>query len=266
MGRCVVCNKFAGPFYKLHKSCYLVYEETRERLKASFSHAITVKQPYSELQNSIESCRPASKFSSDLFASLLTHIWEDHAKYALKARPLDPVSGNYLLEIASNLNINERDVEDYLFFRLSNIEALTIIQQKQSLRPIKDQSIEIEMGNDESLIWIFEGTSKIDQQRYAQNPQTTIFQTIINNLFSKSRYKELETKVETSGKLAITDQNLYYLSEKDSIRIALSDFYSITPMKDGVRIQTTQKSATPSTFITGDGRFTYELIRYVQDM
>ena len=265
MGKCIVCNKFAGPFYKLHKSCYQVYNEARGRINRSLTHAVSIKQPVDELQIAINACRPASNFSYDLFSDLLKQGWEMHAKEVLNQKPLDPSRANYLLEIASNLKIFDSDVESNLLYRLSNLDPLVRIQQNQELPSIQAYNIAIEFAQDESLYWVFENTFKIDQHRYAQSPQTTIFQTILNNLFSKSRYKELDVNAEDSGKLAITNQNLYYVSEIEFIKIALSEFYSVTPMKEGVRIQTTERTSMPSTFVTGDGRFTYELLLYLQN-
>ena len=37
-------------------------------------------------------------------------------------------------------------------------------------------------------------------------------------------------------------------------------------MKNGIRIQAITSGATPETFITGDGRFTYALLQYAQGL
>ena len=123
----------------------------------------------------------------------------------------------------------------------------------------------VEMADDEVLIWVIEEVLKVETQRDTTDQQWTVFRSIINNLFNKSRYKQFDEKVEETGQLAITNRGFHYVTKNGSTKIEFEDIYSTTPLKDGVRIQTTQRDTTPNTYITGDGRFTYTLLRYAAD-
>lgn len=266
MGKCIVCNKFAGPFYSLHKACYQVYEDTRECLQQELSKAMQSALSAGELAESISACKPATTFSSSLFKNLLKRSWQDQAKLVIKSKLLDANHAKYLLTITSALEIESKNVESNLFQRLANIEHLVNLQQKQPISKIFTvPNEEIDLSDDEFLIWIFEDVFKVEQARFAEQKSWTVFESVVTNLFNKSRYKELAVKIEATGKLAITTQNLYYITKNDVTKIGFADIYTITPMKDGVRIQTTQRDATSSTYITGDGRFTYTLLRYAQE-
>lgn len=267
MAKCIVCNKSAGPFYSLHKACYKVYEDTRECLQQVFDKSIESSVPAAdEFVEALNGCRPSSSFSLRLFESLVKQAWKDQAKQIIKSKSLNAKHADYLLNVAPALEIEDKDVEPHLFTRLANIEHLVCINRGQPISKISTGlHNEIDMANGEFLIWVFVEALKVEQQRFSEDKQWTVFQSIVNNLFMKSRYKELDIKLEDVGKLAISNQNLYYVTKKETTRVGFADIYAITPMKDGVQIQTTQRGTTPNTYITGDGRFTYALLRYAQD-
>ncbi len=266
MGKCIVCNKSAGPFYSLHKACYQVYEDTRECVRQVFSNSIKFSLEANAFAAALNDCRPSASFSSSLFDSLVKRIWQEQANQIIKGKSLNAEYANYLLNLALELEIEDKDVEQYLFTRLSNIEHLVNINQMQPIsRSFTGIHQLMDMVNDESLIWVFEETLMLKRQNSNENKKWTEFQSIVNILFKKSRYKQLEVIVEAVGKLAITSQNIYFITKKETIKVNYADIYDITPMQDGVRIQTTQRDSTPNTYITGDGRFIYTLLRYAQD-
>jgi len=267
VGKCIVCSKSAGPFYSLHKACYKIYEDTRKCLEQTLSKCIRSDVHGDELLDSLYSCKLSSIFSLSLFESLIKRAWQDQSKEVLKSMPLHAAHANYLLAIVSELEIEDEDVEPYLFSKLANLEHLICINQNKAIS-INSSALndEINLIDDESLLWIFEDTLRVEQQRYSEEKQWTVFQSIINNLFSKSRYKVLAVKTEAAGNFAITNRHYYYITKEKTIRIRITDIYSITPMSDGVRIQTTQRDTTPNTYLTGDGRFTYALLRYAQNL
>ena len=266
MGKCIVCSKSAGPFYSLHKACYKIYEDTRECLKLTFSKCIQSDLQGDQLLDALQSCKPPTKFSLSLFESLIKRTWQDQSKEVLKRKPLNSIHAKYLLSVARELEIEDEDVEPHLFFKLENLEHLICINQNKPIS-ISSQALidEIELIDNETLLWVFEDTLQVEQLRYSQEKQWTVFQSILSNLFSKSRYKELAVKTEATGMFAITNQHYFYITKEETIRVKFTDIHSITPMKDGVRIQTTQRLTTPNTYLTGDGRFTYALLRYAQN-
>ena len=207
----------------------------------------------------------ASSFSLNFFESLKKRAWQDQAEKIVKSKSLNAMYAKYLLEVAPMLEIEQEDVEPHLFTRLSNIEYLVIINQRQSISNYCINTCdEIGMESDEFLIWVFEETTKEEQQRYSENKQWSVFQSVIGDLFKKPRYKRLAVAVKAAGKLVATNLSLYYITKKETTKIDFAEIHSITPMEYGVRIQTTHRDATPDTYITGDGRFTYMLLCYIQ--
>jgi len=88
----------------------------------------------------------------------------------------------------------------------------------------------------------------------------------MNNMILKSRYKRLPSHTENEGVLVVSNEALYYSNKNNTRQTKFSNIHSITPMKNGVRVQALTSGATPDTYITGDGRFTYTLLQYAQGL
>ena len=267
MGKCVVCSKSAGPFHQLHKKCLPAYQGARKCLQESVSACLEVGNLNSELISNIQSCKPRENFSEIQFKELVVEAWQKQAKQIVKDPTLDVVSAKVLVNIASEFEIGNDDVEDYLLVRLSNIEHLDHFQRNQAIEEI---SVEVpsgvELAQNESIVWEFNDTSKAEQQRYSQEKEWTVFRTVMNNALFKKRYKDLAISTEEAGTLVVTNQGLFYKNKQDVSHTKYSEIYSITPMKNGVRVQATNRDSMPETYVTGDGRFTYTLLQHVQDI
>lgn len=223
--------------------------------------------PDSSFDTTVNECKPSSPFSWSLFTSLVKREWQDQAKQILKSESPNAEQANNLLRVAPILEIEDKDVEPHLFTRLANVEFLACINQNQSISARSPELREkVDIADDEVLIWVFDEVLKVEAHRVTTtDKQWTVFQSILSNLFNKSRYKQFNEEVEDTGQLAITNQALHYVTKKGLTKIKFEDIYSTTPLKDGVRIQATKRDATPNTYITGDGRFTYTLLQYAAD-
>lgn len=267
MGKCVVCSKSAGPFHQLHKSCLPVYQAARKCLHDKFSTCLESDAVVSDLLESIQSCKPNEQFLLSQFKELLVHQWQKQAKLVVKKSTLDVASAKILTSIADRFEIKNEDVDEFLLVRLSNIEHLDRLQKKQIIEKTFDHLPEgIELQQNEIIVWEFKDTSRAEQQRFSQEKEWTVFSSVMNNAFFKKRYKELAVKTEEAGTLLITNQGLFYKNKQSVSHTKFSEIYSTTPMKNGVRIQSTQRDAVPDTYVTGDGRFTYTLLLYAQGL
>ncbi len=221
----------------------------------------------SDVVTSIQLCKPSAQFSESQFKELVSKAWLKQAEPIVKSSSLNLAAVKNLLLIADAFDFNSQDVDDYLLVRLSNAEHLDRLLNNQSIDKSFDEIPEgIEFGEHEAIVWEFQNIQKSEQQRYSQEKQWTVFRSVLNNIMMKKRYKELAVKIEESGTLLVTNQGLHYKSDETILQTKFSDIHSITPMKDGVRIQASLKNAMPDTYVTGDGRFTYALLQYAQGL
>ena len=263
MGKCIVCNKSAGPFYSLHKVCLPVYRDAQQCLKAKLSSYLDSEEEESIAD--IKACRPSEGFSEYHFKQICIKAWQEHARNVVSQKSLNVPVTKKLLNFANEFDIYKNETEPYLISRLMNIEYLQALQNNQSIEFHSSFDMtEIELNQGEHAIWQFDEIDKSEQHQYSQQKSSTIFNTLLDNLFMKSRYKPLDVKLEKSGKLLITNQALHYLLDNSVKETKFSDIHSVTPMKNGIRVQAATRNASPDTYITGDGRFTYALLQYAQ--
>jgi len=264
VGKCVVCSKSCGPFNELHKACLPAYQGTRKCLHENFTGLQNIKH---DATDAIQSCKTAENFSIVQFKSLVIEAWQKQAKLVVKDPQLDVESAKILLDIANGFGIKNADVDEYLLVRLSNIEHLEQLQNHQTIKQsVAHLPDEFEFESEEVSVWRFEETTRNEPQRYSQEKEWTVLRSVMNNVFMKKRYKALATKIEESGVLVVTNQGLHYKNKTSVSSIKYSEFYSVTPMKNGLRVQSKHSNAMPETYITGDGRFMYALLQYAQGL
>jgi hypothetical protein len=264
VAKCIVCNKSAGPFYALHKACLPVYRDTQKCVREKLTKFIASDSKISD--EDILSCRPSPRFSEHHFKKICVQAWQDEAKRVASNTSLDISSAKNLLKIAEALKITGKDTEPYLFSRLTHVEYLAALQNNQPVK-MKIEKVPdlMELESNEYVIWEFKDTEKTEQEKFSQQKEWTILSSVLDNLLMRSRYKELDQKIEEAGNLFVTNQSLYYQVKDSVTQTKFTDIHSITPLKNGVRVQPHLRDAMPETYITGDGRFTYALLQYAQE-
>ncbi len=261
MGQCVVCAKAAGPFNALHKKCLATYHATQECLVLKIADSIKSSLTTDKIVEALESCKPSTAFSPSVFNSMLRKAWHKQAKATLRESLPSSADAKAMLVLAQNLDIQEIDIEEFLLLKLENLEHLELLNQGL---PLKKEFTHQEIVDQKSIIWIFTTVERQEQKTKPSDDEWTIVQSILNSVLNRSRYKKLDVNTEEKGELIITSKNLHYVREQERKKIAYTEIHSVTPMKDGIRIQMNRSGAMPETFITGDGRFTYELFKRAQ--
>ena len=242
-----------------------MYQGVRKCLHDAFFACIDSAEYIFDPVDTIWACKPSKKFSESQFKNLVIKAWEKQAGLVFKDSLANLAATKHLLHIANEFGINNEDVEDYLLVRLSNAEYFDRIQNNQPVNKQFEHVPEgVELEQHEFVIWEFSDTSKIEQQRFSQEKQWVVLSSLLNNLLVKKRPKELAIKTQKSGILLITNQGFYYKNNENIKRTKFTEIHSVTPMKNGVRIQANLKGTMPATYVTGDGRFTYALLQYAQ--
>jgi len=236
------------------------------KLQEIFSNCTEKEVQPSDAVEELQSCKPTPQFLKSHFKELVVKNWLKQAEAHIKEPSPDFAATNVLIRIAESFDISDEDVEGYLVTRLTNLEYLECIEKNQVIEKEFEHQAEIDLNREEIIVWEFKNTAKNEQQRYSQDKQWTVLSSVLNNILIKKRYKDLAVKVEESGVLIVTNQSIYYKVRNDITQLKFSDIYSITPMKDGVRIQASTKGSMPDTYVTGDGRFTYTLLQYAKGL
>ena len=111
MGKCIVCNKSAGPFYSLHKACLPCYRESQLCLKTKLSAYLSSEEKISV--SDIQSCRPSENFSEFYFKQIFIKAWQEHANQVVSHASLNILSANKLVHLASEFDVSKSEVEPF---------------------------------------------------------------------------------------------------------------------------------------------------------
>lgn len=267
MAKCIVCSKSAGPFYSLHRACHSVYRNTLTCLEDKLSSSLLESSNYSKIIEEVQACKPATSFSSDLFDKLFIKAWSTQANQCVKSSALQVERASNLIQLANEHAINEEALEPYLLTRLKNIQYLDSLQRTNTIEKHFESIPEIiELTNNEFILWQFEKIGRSEPLLTSDEKQWTVLRSVMNNMILKSRYKQLPSRTENEGVLVVSNEALYYVNKNKLTQTKYSDIHSVTPMKNGVRVQASTSGSTPDTYVTGDGRFTYSLLQYAQGL
>lgn len=267
MAKCIVCSKSAGPFYSLHKACHSVYRNTEACLQDKLSTFSSSQFDNENVTSEIQACQPTSNFSAKIFKKLFIKAWSTQASDCVKSSSLQVTAAKKLLSLAEAFDLKDEELEPFLMQRVQNIEYLDRLQKNQVIeKQFENIPESIQLSDSETIIWRFAEADRSEPIRDSQEKQWTVLRSVMNNMILRSRYKQLPSKTENAGVLVVTNKALYYSNNNKLTKTKLSDIHSITPMKNGVRVQATTNGATPDTYVTGDGRFTYSLLQYAQGL
>ena len=267
MAKCVVCSKSAGPFYSLHKACHLVYRDTQTCLQDNLSPSVLQSGNNSKVVEAIQSCKPTSAFSAAQFKKLFVQEWSKQANQCVKKSNLQIEVAKNLLRLAEEYSLSDEDLEPFLLMRLENVPHLDGLQKNKTIeKKFKAIPENIELADNEFVIWRFENIARSEPITTSQEKKWTVLRSVMNSMTLRSRYKQLPSRTENAGALIVTNQTLHYINNNKLTQTKYSDIHSLTPMKNGVRVQATTSGATPDTYITGDGRFTFALLQYAQGL
>jgi len=223
VAKCVVCSKSAGPFHSLHKACLPDYQNTRKCLRENLAEYIAQESSLDKAAT-LHVCKPSDQFSSEHFKELFIKAWQEEAKHAVKDAELNLSTAKKLVHVAELFDVDDSDVDGYLYTRLSNVEFLEKINNKKPLGVNLDTPVGIELGSSESIVWEFKKILKNEQQRFSQEKQWTVLSSVMNSVLMRSRYKQLAEKTETAGLLVVTNRGLHYKYNEAVTNTKFSEF------------------------------------------
>ena len=219
----------------------------------------------STISEALQNCKPSPQFSASLFKELVIKTWSIQAEKCANRSSINTKAAKSLIKVAEQFDLQVGADEKDLVNRLTNLETLECLQLNKLIEPnVENIPEEIVLLEEEKTIWYFEIITRTEQQRYSQEKNWTVLRSVLDNSLLKSRYKQLATKTESAGKLFLTSHALYYLNQNKVSKTKFVDIHSVTPIKKGIRIQASTSGATPETYITGDGRFTYAMLQYAR--
>ncbi len=267
MGACILCGKSAGPFYSLHKECYRKYDASKHTIASYLAKELGVTQS-SILANKIIKHIAEYNFIPEAQQRTLNRALEFFASEYIDSAELDSTKIQAWTEVLDELSPDESlFVNPHFLSQQYNLSAL--YQLNESCLPESNRhpaNYSIQMRAQEVLWWCFD-KSEIERDTPVENKrQWSVMMQIINTTLPKKRKSSVEKKPLADGKLLITNQRIFFESDEFTDELEYREIYSVTPVKQGVRLQSKLKSATPQTYLCEDARLLFGFIKYAQNL
>lgn len=270
MGTCVFCAKPAGFLKKSHKQCRELHIQGKEKIIYLAKKACLSDHDFEKLNSDIK------KISSDNFVvwddvkECLVFAWEEAVKKAFEDSVLSEVEERRLSDFYEYFQLSQKILDrNGAFTRVVKGAVLRELMSGNIPEKVEIKGLcPFNLQKNEKLIWVFSGVDYFeekDRTRYVGG--THGFSVRIakgvyyrTGAFKGERVLSTELVHVGNGLMGVTNKNIYFHSDKKSLRLPLNKVVSFVPYSDGIGLQRDAASAKPQLFMTGDGWFTYNLI------
>jgi len=266
MAACILCGKSAGLFYSLHKNCYRQYDDSRRNIAQSIAKELG-RLPSDVLADKIQQSIARCGFVEEAHNRTINRALEFYASNFLETNQPSPFlvqAWTALLEKLSpdaSVFINQN-----FLIQQYNLHALQQLKNRQlpecNCHPA---NYSIQLRKQEVLWWCFD-KSEIQEDVTEQNPQSwSVTMHLLDSLLKKNSKQVVNRSSLGSGKLLLTNQRIYFEGEDlTPSELEYPHIYSLTPVKEGIRIQPKHATSVALTYLCEDARLLFEFIQYAR--
>ncbi len=265
MGACILCGKSAGPFYSLHKNCYSKYEASKQEIAQVLSAqlnvvdtvqvATLVKQRITKFNYVEEAEKRTLNRTLEYFASeYIDNARLTHSEIKAWLDLLDALSPDDTLFVNPNFLAQQ--------YNLHALHELRHASLPDSNRHPANYSIK--MREREVLWWCFDNGEVEQDSAIEEKQQWSVLMQVLGSLFGNKQKPKLEKKTLGDGSLLVTNQRLYFESDTYTEQLDYLQIYSVTPINNGVRLQSNASTAKPLTYLCEDARLLFAFIKHGQ--
>lgn len=273
MPKCVVCSKPAGLFSNIHEECKQKRDECRRQILSVIETAIDSGN-LEDLETKMKVIAESMLLPLEPTETYYLRAWEDMVDKYLEDGFLDEKEEANLNEFKSFCGISEstlnrEETQRKLEMALVLRDIARGNDMSQWLKKIRIQH-PFNLQKSEDLIWLFEKVPYYEGRM--KRPTIKIEHMVSEGLSNAVYYRSLafthpvDTKemiLHDTGIVGVSTHHLYFYGESRSFRAAYEDIVAFSPFKDGLGYTKDSDEAKPQFFITGDGWFTYNLVKNI---
>lgn len=271
MGKCRLCGKDAGLLRSVHKECEERYTAGKNMVAALAVGAIRSGIDRSRIETKVNEF--ACQYDLDMFSvkPILLSAWDAAVADALSDELLTTEEESRLVDLAEFFGASKEELSQRdSCIRLTKAAVIRDLCEGKIPERVKVQGdLPVSLQNDEKIIWLFQ-----DVEYYESRTRTHyvggshgISVRVMKGMYYRVgafRGEPVQTTANVhvdTGMLVVTNKHLTFVGSNKSIRIKHEKIVSYTPYSDGVAVCRDAATAKPQIFITGDGWFTYNVMR-----
>ncbi|MDA8189578.1 MAG: hypothetical protein M0T85_15675 [Dehalococcoidales bacterium] len=271
MGRCSYCGKDAGFLRSAHGECKKKHEAAAQSLIAMASQAIIGGDDPTAVDAPIHKTALSGWVQDAELQQLLVSAWETAVEQLLTAGILTADKETVLTRFAGHYQLARPDLDVHgAYSRVVKAAVLRdLLEGKIPTRVKFVGTLPFLFQKGESLVWVFTDTGlfqyKTSRQYVGRNSgfSVRVAKGVYYHIGGFKGHSVEQTNLVPAGygTFAVTSRNIYFGGTGKSFRIPYSKMISIEPYDDGVGITRDTASAKEQVFVTGDGWFTFNLIK-----
>ncbi len=277
MGDCKYCGKPAGFLKSAHKDCERQYKEKlafasvgEGKMVDAIKGSISLGGDAAQLEQTLASIEAQYNVLPTRRRDLLINGWEKSVDIALEDGILEHFEEQNLMAFAQHFMLGQADLNRTgSYVKVAQSAVLRdVLEGKIPNRVQLDGSLGINFQKGEQLVWLFKDVGYLEdkvRREFVGRSQGVSIRVMKGVYYRVGQFKghPVETKERVhvdTGKLIVTDKNLYFAGGAKSFRVPYSKIVSFEPYSNGMGIMKDNATAKPQIFVTGDGWFVYNLV------
>lgn len=276
MGYCSICGKPAGFLRKKHSECEVKRSYGWSQMLVLATDSALGRAPLSNLEERLTKVAKSNHVPISRVPRALVGGWEQAVDHFLEDGHLDPTEEEHLTRFRTDFSLTQDQLDvGGAYTRLVKGAVLRDI-----LNGIMPDRVDVK-GNlpfnfqqIEKLVWLFPAVKYFEcrsRRQYVGGSHGMSFRIAKGVYYRVGAFKghAIETTESVhigTGLLGVTNRHIYFSCDCKSFRIRHDKIVSIAPYSDGVELHRDAATARPQSFVTGDGWFTYNLLKNVANL
>jgi hypothetical protein len=271
MGACTYCGQPAGLLRSRHAECASTHDKAIIEISHEIVRALRSVDEFAPLKAGITALAEAARVSSEERRDLLVRQWEEGVEHFLSDGQLDADEERRLRQYHEQFQLTQTDLDKrgaYTKF----VKAGALRELLEGVIPKRVNiigTLPINLQKGEQVVWVFSGSQYLEDKTRRQYVGRTqgVSVRILKGVYYRTgvfKGQAIDSTVRThvdTGLVVVTDRNLYFAGQQKGVRVPYKKIVSFEPYSDGIGVMRDAATAKPQIFVTGDGWFTYNLVR-----
>jgi len=271
MGNCIYCGKKVGLLRKRHKACEKKNKKGVMLFTEKVIEACEGKIAIEKIENKLRGIQDTYLVTNEQVRPLLIKSWQSAVDKAFEDNLLSQEEESGLIKVSNKFGLTQNELDfNGAFTKVVKGGLLRDLMEGKVPDRIETGNLPFNLQKSEKVIWVFHNVKYFEQKTRRQyvGGSSGVSVRVAKGLYFRvgsfrgKTVESTETVHAGTGMLVITNKHLYFGggSGKD-FRIRLDKIVSFEPFSDGIGIQKEGVRAKPQMFETGDGWFTYNVVK-----
>ena len=276
MGDCRYCHNPAGFLRSQHAECRQKDENGVSGILDAIAREPTGSSTLLELPLRTANIAKESFISDNERAELYLKSWSNGVDKVLEDGLLTDEEEKHLIKLAEALGLKQDDLNSTgAMMKLTKAAVIKdVLSGIIPKRATFDGSLPINFQKGEQVVWAFPNSKYLEDKTYrqyvgaSQGISVRLMQGVYYRVgaFKGQPVESTERVHVDTGWAVVTTKNIYFVGARTSMRVPYVKIVSFDPFSDGLGVMRDTNNAKLQVFATGDGWFTYNLVRNLSQM